>query len=118
MELKDECGCIVNRKYASDFLTKRMFLAKKKYDKICYFRIDNNRWFSLYKGSDGKIYYESSECPIVVITLEALCELYLEKNGIIEKDDAIKKLREIKGFTINEIVTKVVENFVSGVKNG
>lgn len=114
MELKDECGCVVKRTYASDFLMKRLFLkgSKVKGEKLGEFRIDKDRWFRIYKGIDGKLYYESSECPLLVITLEALCERYLEKNGKMDFDDAIKKMKEVKGITINQIVMDVVSKVV------
>ncbi|ACP36410.1 conserved hypothetical protein [Sulfolobus islandicus L.S.2.15] len=120
MELKDECGCIVNRKYASDFLMKRLFSYKKKINakKLGYFRIDNSRWFTLYRAQDGKIHYESSECPLLIITLEALCERYIENEGKINRDNSMEKLRQIKGFTTNQIVNEVVEKFINGVSNG
>jgi len=111
MEIKDECGCVINRKYASDFLMKRVYVknGKIKGDKVGEFKLDNNRWFRLYKGTDGKLYYESSECPIVVITLEALCERYEENGGKLTKEDAIEKLREVKGLTVNDLVKNVVD---------
>ncbi|WP_063492861.1 hypothetical protein AB1303_08455 [Saccharolobus solfataricus] len=120
MELKDECGCIINRRYASDFLMKRLFSYRKKVnaEKLGYFRIDNSRWFALYRARDGKIYYESSECPLLIITLEALCEGYMENNGKIDRYTFMGKLSKIKGFTINQIVNEVIDKFINGVNGG
>ncbi|BAB65890.1 hypothetical protein STK_08790 [Sulfurisphaera tokodaii str. 7] len=106
--VKDECGCVITRKYASDFLIKRVY-DKPKGKEIATVRIDESRWFKLFYDGE-KITYKSSECPVTIITLEALCEAFEEKK------DPKEFLNSIKGFTLNDIAKKVMEQFL-GVIN-
>ncbi|BFH73043.1 hypothetical protein SJAV_09870 [Sulfurisphaera javensis] len=101
--MKDECGCAITRKYASEFLMKRMY-NRPKGKEIGDVKIDESRWFKLYFDGE-KITYRSSECPIVIITLEALCEAFEEKKNLEEF------IRSIKGLTINDIVSKTIKEF-------
>jgi len=108
----DPC-CAPNRKRenVSDFLMEKIFRKniRIKGDKIGEFKLDNNRWFRLYKGTDGKLYYECSDSLSSIVTLEALCEEYEESEGKMTKESAIQRLNEIRGFKVNQLVLNVVE---------
>lgn len=106
--MKDNCGCIITRKYASEFLMKRMY-NKPQGREIASIRIDDSRWFKLYYNGQ-KITYKSSECPLVIITLEALCEAFEEKKNRLEF------VKSIKGLTLNDLVIKIIDQF-EGVVN-
>ncbi|BCU69083.1 hypothetical protein [Stygiolobus caldivivus] len=115
---KDSCGCIVERKYASDYLIKRLYSSGKGKE-ICNKKIDTSRWFRLYYSPAEKVVtYKSSECPLVIICLEALCEAYEENRGLISRDIALQKLRVIKGLQINTLVERVVDEFTGCLSNG
>jgi len=108
----DPC-CSPNRKRenVSDFLTEKMYRKniRIKSDMIGEFKLDNGKWFRLYKGTNGKLYYECSDCLTLIVTLEALCEEYEQSEGKLTKESVIQRLNEIKGFKINQLVTDVVD---------
>lgn len=112
---KDECGCVVERKFASDYLVKRLYNSSRGKE-ICNVKIDSSRWFKLYRNSEGIITYKCSECPIVIICLEALCEAYEEDKKSLSYEKAIEKLRSIKGFQINQISDVIAKEFSECVK--
>lgn len=117
MTLVDECGCIVERKYASDFLSRQIFRINNKnpknYKKIGEAKIDESRRFELYYNKDEKypLRYSSTECPLLIITLEALCEEYYSSRRL-SFEIAMNVMKRIKGLTINNIVSKTVEEVV------
>lgn len=112
----DECGCVLERKYASDFLSKQIFRISKKpkdYEKIGEAKIDDSRKFELYYGKDQKypLKYSSTECPLLIITLEALCEeFYASKKLTLES--ASSAIKRIKGLTQNDIILRTMEEMV------
>lgn len=114
--LTDECGCVVERKYASDFLSRQIFRVQKKpkgYEKIGEAEIDESRKFELYYGKNEKypLKYSSTQCPLLIISLEALCEEFYEKRNLT-LESAMNKIKSIKGLTVNEIVLKTIEEVV------
>ena len=113
---KDSCGCIIERKYASDYLIRRLYNDGKGKE-LCNIKIDSSRWFKLYY-KEGLVTYRSSECPVLVISLEALCEAYEENGGKISVEKAIDKLKSVKGFQVTDLVKKIAQEFCECVSNG
>lgn len=101
----DSCGCVVQRKYASDYLTRRLYaLNEKGFSLVKRVEIGDGRWFEVYKrGNDYR--YKSSECPLVVITLEALLEA--KEDGTLNKSNWREVLRGVKGLQINEVIERI-----------
>ncbi|ARM76864.1 hypothetical protein [Acidianus manzaensis] len=120
--IKDNCGCVVERKYASDFLSRQIFRVNKKpkgYEKIAEIQIDGRTLELYYINKEEKkeeeeypLKYKCSECPLLIIVMEALCEKYAE-NKHIDFDTAIKTVDNIKGLTRNQFVTSVIKQVVS-----
>ncbi len=113
--LKDECGCAVERKYASDFLVRRIFKvdkAPKGFNKIGEGVVEGRKFELFYNKNDSlPLRYKSSECPIAVITLEVLCEEFY-KSGGLTKEGALEALKRVKGFTVNGVAKGIAEEVV------
>lgn len=61
----DQCGCVIDSKYASDYLVRRLYSGGRGKE-VCYVKVDGARWFRLYRDS-GVVTYRSSECPVLVM---------------------------------------------------
>ena len=112
----DPCGCVIERKYASDYLVRRLYNDTRGKE-ICDVKVDGTRWFKLYR-KDGIITYKSTECPVLVISLEALCEAYEDNKGYITTEKALEKLRSVKGFQVTDLVKRIAEEFVGCIRDG
>ena len=106
----DQCGCVIDRKYASDYLIRRLYSGGRGKE-VCSVKVDGTRWFRIYRDG-GAVTYRASECPVLVITLEALCEAFEEGGGRIDFQTALEKLRSVKGFQVTDLVKKIAEQFV------
>ncbi|AHC52068.1 hypothetical protein SUSAZ_09195 [Sulfolobus acidocaldarius SUSAZ] len=116
MEIRDECGCILNRKYASDFLSKRVFKGRNG-NKIGEAIVEGRKIQLYYDKKNKLLWYDSTECPLTIITLEVICEEF-SKNTNLDYEKAIKALRSVKGFTINSLVERITEKVVRIVEEG
>jgi hypothetical protein len=112
---KDNCGCVIERKYASDYLLKRFYQGSKGRE-ICKASIDGSRSFTLYLSKEGILSYKASECPILIITLEALCEAFEEHKGNVNRESLVSKVKSIKGFQFNTLSEKITELFLECLK--
>ncbi|AWS00548.1 hypothetical protein DFR87_04270 [Metallosphaera hakonensis JCM 8857 = DSM 7519] len=106
MVKRDSCGCAVERKYASDFLTRRFYVLEGGggYKKIGRVELGDGRWFELYT-KDGEIRYKASECPLVIIGLEVLLEA--REEGNLTQENWKEVLSKVKGLQVNSVLEKV-----------
>ncbi len=113
--MKDECGCVVERKYASDFLIRRIFKIDKipkGFNKIGEGVVDGRKFELFYNGNDNfPLRYKSTECPISIITLEVLCEEF-SCTRKLTRESALEALNKVKGFTVNNISKNISEEVV------
>ncbi|QKR00158.1 hypothetical protein GWK48_07035 [Metallosphaera tengchongensis] len=101
----DECGCVVNRIYASDYLSKRLYTLKGRgFSLVKRVELDNERWFEIYRKGN-EIRYKSSECPLVIIGLEALLEAW--EDGKLKQGNWVDVLRNVKGLQLNTVLEKL-----------
>ncbi len=113
--MKDQCGCIVDRKYASDFLVRRLFYVNKVpkgFVKIGEKVIDGRKIELFYNKDDNfPLRYRSTECPISIITLEVLCEEFYNSRKLT-KESALSAVKKVKGLTINDLSKNIAEEVV------
>ncbi|MEW9492358.1 MAG: hypothetical protein TQ35_0009205 [Candidatus Aramenus sulfurataquae] len=105
---RDTCGCAVERKYASDYLLRRLYQGKGK-KRLGKVEVEGRK-VELYL-SDSKLTYVSTECPIAVITMERLCQVFNE-NGKLSLEEAVHALEEIKGFTVSQLSREIAREVV------
>ncbi len=100
----DSCGCQTERNFASDFLARQVFrLDKGKGKEIGRFEVEGRK-FSIYETKQG-YKYKSDQCPLLIITLEAVME---EVNkGERDEGKVAERVSSIKGLTVNEMVRQV-----------
>ncbi|AWR98018.1 hypothetical protein DFR86_11050 [Acidianus sulfidivorans JP7] len=116
--IKDNCGCIIERKYASDFLARQIFrLSKipKDYKKIGEIEIEGRRAELYYDKTSQELRYKSTECPLLIITLEALCETFANHKNL-DLNSAINAINNIKGLTRNDFVNSVIKEVVRKIE--
>ena len=106
----DNCGCPVQRRYASDFLMTRLYQLRSErgFKKLGRRELEGGRWFELYSNGT-ELRYRSSECPLLIIALEVLLEA--SEDGRRTREELLASLKSIKGLQMNELLEKVVENF-------
>ncbi|WP_287690092.1 hypothetical protein [Metallosphaera javensis (ex Sakai et al. 2022)] len=118
MVKKDSCGCVVERKYASDFLMRRLYALKgeKGFRLVKRVSLDDQRWFEVYERGN-EIRYRSSECPLVVIGLEALLEAREEG---VPPEKWREVLGKVRGLQINPLLERLGEELakVLGIEEG
>ncbi|EZQ07074.1 MULTISPECIES: hypothetical protein [Acidianus] len=108
----DSCGCNIKRVYASDFLMRRLFRQSKPpkdYKKLGDAEVQG-RHFSIYYKPPLELAYTSNECPLVIITLEALCEAFKDRR--LKTNNAVDLLKEIRGFQVNELSQQTAQELV------
>ncbi|ABP94555.1 MULTISPECIES: hypothetical protein [Metallosphaera] len=107
MVKKDSCGCVVERKYASDFLVRRFYAlnGERGFRLVTRVNLDGQRWFEIYRRGE-EIRYKSSECPLVIIGLEALLEAM--EDGVTPENWR-EVLGRVKGLQINHVLEKLAE---------
>jgi len=113
--MQDQCGCVIERKYASDFLARRIFNINKipkGFSKIGETVVDGRKIELFYNENDNfPLRYKSTECPISIITLEVLCEEFYNSRKLTT-ESALSALKKVKGLTINNISKNIAEEVV------